>query len=95
MIREAPEIQGVKLVALTPHPDARGRFLETFRKSWFPERTWETLQGNLSRSRAGVLRGLHYHFTQVDYWVPVEGRARVGLYDLRKQSPTRGGRLVL
>jgi dTDP-4-dehydrorhamnose 3,5-epimerase len=94
-ILEVSGIQGVKRVRLAEHADARGAFLETFRKSWFPERTWDHVQTNLSASRAGVLRGLHYHFHQVDYWLPLEGRLRVGLYDLRRGSPTRGGRLSL
>jgi len=42
--------------------------LETFRKDWFPERTWEIVQTNRSDSIAGVLRGLHCRFKQVDYW---------------------------
>lgn len=69
--------------------------METFRKDWFPERTWEIFQSNRSDSKAGVLRGLHYHFRQVDYWhVPV-GRVRVGLADLRASSPTYGVSEVL
>jgi dTDP-4-dehydrorhamnose 3,5-epimerase len=37
-----------------------------------------------------VLRGLHVHREQADYWVVVEGRAFVGLMDLRAGSPTDG-----
>jgi dTDP-4-dehydrorhamnose 3,5-epimerase len=43
---------------------------------------------NRSDSRAGVLRGLHYHFQQIDYWLVAAGRIRVGLADLRLSSPT-------
>ena len=46
------------------------------------------MQSNRSDSKAGVLRGLHYHFHQVDYWYAVQGRIRVGLADLRASSPT-------
>lgn len=81
-------IAGVKFVRLAAFGDERGRFLETFRKSWFPERSWETVQTNRSDSKAGVLRGLHYHFQQVDYWYVANGRIRVGLADLRSSSPT-------
>jgi dTDP-4-dehydrorhamnose 3,5-epimerase len=81
-------IAGVKFVRLAALGDERGRFLETFRKSWFSERSWEIVQTNRSDSKAGVLRGLHYHFHQVDYWYVANGRIRVGLADLRSSSPT-------
>ena len=81
-------IEGVKFAHLAAFGDDRGRFMETFRKGWFPERTWEIFQTNRSDSKAGVLRGLHYHFRQVDYWHCVAGVLRVGLADLRRSSPT-------
>lgn len=80
-------IPGVLSVELRPFADERGRFVELFRKEWFPQRQWHNMQSNRSESRAGVLRGLHYHFNQVDYWYVVEGRIRVGLADLRRSSP--------
>jgi len=89
-VRESTLITGVKTVELASFSDERGRFLETFRKEWFPERSWEAIQANRSDSKKGVLRGLHFHRQQVDYWVLAEGRVRVGLYDLRVSSPTRG-----
>lgn len=48
------------------------------------------VQSNLSRSRSGVLRGMHFHRRQADYWCVLEGRALVALYDLRAGSPTQG-----
>ena len=89
-IIESSRIAGVKIVRLKVFRDERGRFLETFRKEWFPERTWLRVQMNRSDSQAGVLRGLHYHFHQVDYWYVAQGRIRVGLADLRKDSLTFG-----
>ena len=89
-IVESRLIQGVKFVELQAFADERGRFLETFRKEWFPERSWDVIQGNHSDSRRGVLRGLHYHLHQVDYWYPLAGTIRIGLVDLRRSSPTRG-----
>lgn len=85
---ESGKIAGVKFARLKAFGDERGRFVETFRKEWFPERTWATVQSNRSDSRAGVLRGLHYHFLQVDYWYCVRGTIRVALADLRPSSPT-------
>jgi dTDP-4-dehydrorhamnose 3,5-epimerase len=89
-IQESDHIKGVQIVALKFFADERGRFIETFRKEWFPQRSWEIVQTNRSDSKAGVLRGLHYHFYQVDYWYVVAGRIRAGLYDLRPDSPTYG-----
>jgi dTDP-4-dehydrorhamnose 3,5-epimerase len=37
-----------------------------------------------------VLRGLHYHLQQVDYWYVVQGRIRAALSDIRPDSPTVG-----
>lgn len=94
-IVESTRIAGVKIVQLKAITDTRGRFLETFRKDWFPERSWDIVQTNRSDSRAGVLRGLHYHFRQVDYWYVPHGRVRVGLADLRQASPTFGASEVI
>ena len=88
-------IHDVLRLTLGAAGDNRGRFVETFRKEWFPQRDWTHVQGNASYSSAGVLRGLHYHHRQVDYWYLVSGTARVGLHDLRPSSPTHGANLVL
>jgi dTDP-4-dehydrorhamnose 3,5-epimerase len=87
---ESNRIPGVKLVQFRVFADERGRFMETFRKEWFPERSWDVIQSNRSHSAAGVLRGLHYHHRQVDYWQVLQGSIRVGLADLRRTSPTYG-----
>lgn len=87
-IEESSVIPGVQVVHLRPFGDERGRFMETFRKEWFPQRSWQKIQSNRSDSRAGVLRGLHYHHHQVDYWYVLQGAIRAGLVDLRPTSPT-------
>jgi dTDP-4-dehydrorhamnose 3,5-epimerase len=87
-IQESSLIKDVQLVTLKPFVDERGRFMETFRKEWFPQRSWKIIQTNRSDSGAGVLRGLHYHFHQVDYWYVVSGRIRAALCDLRAGSST-------
>ncbi len=88
MIEESKNIAGVQVVHLESYSDYRGRFLETFRKEWFPQRTWNNLQSNRSDSKKGVLRGLHYHHHQVDYWYVPKGRLRAGLVDIRTDSET-------
>jgi dTDP-4-dehydrorhamnose 3,5-epimerase len=90
VIRESSLIKGVQIVSLRASGDERGRFGETFRKEWFPQRTWDVIQINQSISEAGVLRGLHYHFRQIDYWFAATGKIRAGLCDLRPNSPTKG-----
>jgi len=87
-IIESDLIQGVKSVELQAFSDERGRFMETFRTEWFPERSFDIVQTNRSDSIAGVLRGLHYHYKQIDYWYVQRGTIRVGMADLRRGSPT-------
>jgi dTDP-4-dehydrorhamnose 3,5-epimerase len=94
-ITESDVIAGVKFVDLRVWVDDRGRFLETFRKEWFPERSWEIVQTNCSYSKANVLRGLHYHRRQVDYWFVPQGTIRVALVDLRRSSPTQSASQTL
>ncbi len=82
-------LPGVRLIRLKAHADARGQFVETFRQEWFSGAP-PMLQGNRSDSHAGVLRGLHFHRRQADYWVCLRGRLLAALADLRPGSPTEG-----
>jgi dTDP-4-dehydrorhamnose 3,5-epimerase len=86
--QRSQHIDGVFLVSIRAFEDERGRFMETFRREWFPWVNWDRIQGNRSDSKAGVLRGLHYHHHQIDYWYVPNGRIRVGMVDLRPSSPT-------
>jgi dTDP-4-dehydrorhamnose 3,5-epimerase len=95
VIIPSERIADVKFVQLKAFGDERGRFIETFRKEWFPERSWANFQTNRSDSQAGVLRGLHYHFHQIDYWYAPVGTIRVALADIRHSSPTYGATEVL
>jgi dTDP-4-dehydrorhamnose 3,5-epimerase len=89
-LQEFPHIEGVCTVSLKVIEDERGRFTETFRKEWFPCRSWNEVQTNRSESKKDVLRGLHYHRRQADYWYVVSGQIRAGLYDFRPWSSTYG-----
>ena len=86
-IVESQTIAGVYVVRLQSHPDDRGRFVETYRRSWIPGAR-EMVQGNRSDSKPGVLRGIHYHLFQSDYWYVPSGRSFVALVDLRQSSST-------
>jgi dTDP-4-dehydrorhamnose 3,5-epimerase len=76
------------------HDDGRGRFYETYRRSWFPLAR-EMVQSNRSDRSAGAVVGLHYHLHQADYWLCTRGQARVILHDLRQGSPTDRATLAL
>ena len=80
-------IADVVVVEPDVHGDERGRFIETYRRSWFPIGR-EMVQGNRSEKQAGAVVGLHYHLHQADYWYVLRGTARVVLHDLRAGSPT-------
>ena len=83
------EIADVVVVEPAIHADARGRFIESYRRSWFPLGR-EMVQSNRSDRDAGAVVGLHYHLHQADYWFVTKGRAQVILHDLRVGSPTEG-----
>lgn len=70
------------MLDLEEHADVRGSFTEVFRPAWLPA-GFQVAQANLSRSRLGVIRGMHYHRRQADLWCFVAGRAFVALADLR------------
>ncbi len=93
-ITESDVIADVVIVDPEAHGDERGRFVETYRRSWFPKGR-EMIQGNRSTKQAGALVGLHYHLHQADYWYVLAGTARVVLHDLRSGSPTDGATLAL
>ena len=93
-ITESDTIADVVVVTPGVHGDARGRFVETYRRSWFPLGR-EMVQANRSEKQAGAVVGLHYHLHQADYWYVLRGTARVVLHDLRVGSPSEAVTMVL
>lgn len=83
MKTEELEIPGVLIGRPERFKDDRGWFMEILREDAFGV---SFVQGNHSHSRAGVLRGLHYHAKQSDAWYVASGQAQVGLADLRTRS---------
>ena len=72
-------VDGVELIPLRKFEDERGWFVELRRESLMPK---PTLQTNVSFSRKGVIRGLHYHERgQNDLFVCLSGMARVVVLD--------------
>ena len=98
--RPASRLAGVRFGAIDRHADSRGVFRELWRASTFPSlspvetgadpgRDAQFVQANLSTSATGVLRGLHLHRRQLDYWVVASGRAFVALVDVRPMLDQR------
>ena len=72
-------VEGVLRLPLRRFEDERGWFCELRRDSALPRRMVQT---NLSFSRAGVIRGLHFHERgQDDLFVCLQGMARVVVLD--------------
>jgi dTDP-4-dehydrorhamnose 3,5-epimerase len=94
VVESSTHIQGVTLVRFQKFADSRGYFYESYRRSWIPG-VRDMVQGNASFSQAGVLRGLHYHLKQADFWGVPSGRVKAALYDFRPASPTKGASLVV
>ena len=94
MSRAASTLHGVRYGSIVRHADSRGSFREIWRASAFPRLSQAEsgappgveprfVQANLSSSATGVLRGIHYHRHQLDYWTVTTGRALVALVDVR------------
>ncbi len=85
----------VVLVKPTVRRDARGFFVEAYKRSAFCEAGVDTVfvQDNHSRSARGTLRGLHYQLPPAAHaklvWV-VAGEVLDVAVDLRRGSPTYG-----
>ena len=78
-------INGLVRLPLRRFEDERGWLVELRRESSLPKPTRQT---NVSFSRQGVIRGLHYHLRgQDDLFVCLDGTARVVVLD-RKSGET-------
>lgn len=95
-------LAGVRYGRIVRHEDERGSFRELWRESATggigPSDAGAAagsdvrfVQSNISSSAPGVLRGLHYHRHQLDYWVVSVGRAFVALVDVRPLMEGREG----
>ena len=72
-------IEGLQRLPLRRFEDERGWFYELRRESGLPK---PTVQTNISFSRQGVIRGLHYHERgQSDLFCCLQGMVRVVVLD--------------
>ena len=89
------EISGVWIIEPKVFKDARGYFMEAWKKAEFEEHIGkvEFVQDNESCSSKGVLRGLHYQlapYSQSKLVRVIKGCVLDVAVDLRKGSPTFG-----
>ncbi len=92
---EALQLSGLMLIKPRIFGDDRGFFLETYKRSDFLKAGIDRdfVQINHSRSRKGVLRGLHYQLNPKAQGKLVQclrGRVLDVAVDIRKASPTFG-----
>lgn len=89
-------IEGVFVIEPRVFGDERGYFFESFNEREFREKTGidvKFVQDNESKSRYGVLRGLHFQkapYEQAKLVRVVKGRVLDVAVDIRKGSPTFG-----
>ncbi|MEE0978214.1 MAG: dTDP-4-dehydrorhamnose 3,5-epimerase [Muribaculaceae bacterium] len=93
-------IDGVWLMEPDVFGDQRGYFFESFKPEEFRRHVGDVtfVQENESRSRFGVLRGLHFQagcHSQAKLVRVTEGRVLDVIVDLRAGSPTRGRYLAI
>ena len=88
------DIEGLVVVTPKVFSDNRGFFLETYSKKAFAEGgiTAEFVQDNHSKSKRGVLRGLHFQKRKAQGKLVrvTAGRVLDVAVDLRRDSPTFG-----
>lgn len=81
-------IEGVKKIPLVRHVDDRGWVQEILRADDPHFRKFG--QAYLTTCRRGVIKAWHRHHHQTDYFYMVSGTGKIGVYDDRPGSPTRG-----
>jgi dTDP-4-dehydrorhamnose 3,5-epimerase len=85
-------LSGPILIEPVVHGDARGFFVETYRRDRLGELgiADEFVQDNHSRSRQGVVRGMHFQRGMAKLIRCARGAIFDVLVDLRRESPTFG-----
>ena len=85
-------IFGVKIIHPEINHDDRGSLYEAARSSSCGT---AINQITVTRTDPGIIKASHSHRRQTDIWLPIAGRARVVLFDLRRQSPTAHTRQII
>jgi dTDP-4-dehydrorhamnose 3,5-epimerase len=91
---KSTNIPDVMIIEPKVFGDERGFFMETFRDDWFRENCADVnfVQDNHSKSKRGILRGLHYQLehTQGKLVRVTSGEVYDVAVDMRKSSATFG-----
>lgn len=100
MIISQTELAGLLILRPDVFKDERGSFLESYNRQRHASNglPFDWVQDNLSTSRYGVVRGLHYQLephAQAKIVQAVWGRIRDVVVDIRKGSPTYGRHLSI
>ena len=89
-------IEGAWLFTSPAFVDDRGYFVESFKSDFFKEKlgfSFDASQANLSRSKKGVIRGIHFSFApegQAKWITCANGSLWDVVVDIRPKSPTYG-----
>ena len=90
MRRLETRLEGPALLQPTVHGDDRGFFLESYRQNTFADLgiSEEFVQHNHSRSRQGIIRGMHFQPGMAKLVRCARGAVLDVLVDIRRGSPT-------
>ena len=94
-------ISDVILIEPAVHSDGRGYFMESFKQDVFENALGykvDFIQDNESKSKKGVLRGLHYQlppYSQAKLVRVIEGSVLDVAVDIRKSSATYGKQVTI
>ena len=81
-------IKGVYVKKLKKILDERGFLMEMLRDD---DPFFEKFgQVYMTVCNPGYVKAWHYHKKQSDNFVVIKGKGRIGLYDIREKSPTKG-----
>lgn len=89
------DIEGIWFIEPAIYGDHRGHFLEAYRQESFREKglIFNYVQDNISTSKIGTVRGLHYQkapYAQAKLVMAISGTILDVAVDIRKNSPTFG-----
>ncbi|MEG2076761.1 MAG: dTDP-4-dehydrorhamnose 3,5-epimerase, partial [Victivallaceae bacterium] len=96
----AGEIPGLLIIEPKTFGDDRGYFFESWNRAVYEKYGIESdfIQDNESKSRFGVLRGLHYQaapYTQAKLVRVIAGTVLDVVLDIRRNSPTFGRHIAV
>jgi dTDP-4-dehydrorhamnose 3,5-epimerase len=81
-------IVGVTVRTFAPNADMRGDLFEIHRDDW--QLAPRPVQWDFVTRAANVLQGVHVHCRRWDYIIVLDGRATIGLKDIRREQASFG-----